>query len=193
MLWLALAALAPTAGWSQASPPPEAQPPVEEPAPPPPPAPAPPSAEEAEPPAIETAPPPPPPRISRPAPAPLAVHPRVAAVRQSPRYEPALAALVRVLGASHALRVACRGKSDQVYRGRMNALLDLEAPLGDDRRRRALVETFNAAFEAETARTPRCDAAAPRKEADLARQGRALAQNLRDLYASAPPQTGPQP
>lgn len=190
---LALAALAPTAGWSQALPPPDALPAtVEEPALPAPPAAEPPSADEAEPPAIETA-PPPPPRISAPAPAPLAVHPRVATVRQSPRYEPALGTLVRVLGASHALRVACRGKADQVYRGRMNALLDLEAPLGDDRRRSALVETFNAAFEAETARTPRCDAAAPRKEADLARQGRALAQSLRDLYAAAQPQTGSQP
>ncbi|MGC5198539.1 DUF2385 domain-containing protein, partial [Aphanothece microscopica] len=131
---LALAALTPAAGWTQAQPPPETLPAgIEEPTLPAPPAVEPSSAEEAEPPAIEAAPLPRARAAIAPAPAPPAVHPRVTAARQSQRYEPALAALVRVLGASHALRVACRGKADQVYRGRMNALLDLEAPRGDDR------------------------------------------------------------
>jgi uncharacterized protein (TIGR02301 family) len=159
------------------------------------PASAPPAPLEDEPPAIEAA---PAPARERPPPSPREaetprLHPRVQAARQGARYEPALAALVRVLGASHALRIACQGKADQVFRGRMTALLDMEAPRGDETRRAALVEAFNAAFEDEAARSPRCDGSIRRKEADLAAQGRALARTLRELYAGTAMQQGARP
>ena len=51
-----------------------------------------------------------------------------AAPPRTPDQRQVLVDLAYVLGESHALRAACRGAEDQVWRERMSRLLEVEAP-----------------------------------------------------------------
>lgn len=102
-----------------------------------------------------------------------------------------LAALSRVLGQLHALRVSCAGRDDQTWRSRMATLLDLEAP-ASGALREPLVAAFNAGFQSGGRGTATCPVNDRAAEARLAREGRALALALaaRSRSASALPRGG---
>lgn len=85
-----------------------------------------------------------------------------------------LAALSRVLGQLHALRVSCAGRDDQTWRSRMATLLDLEAP-ASGALREPLVAAFNAGFQTGGRGTATCPVNYRAAEARLAREGRSLA------------------
>ena len=68
---------------------------------------------------------------------------------------PGLTDLAYALGEAHALRQACRGRSDGLWRTRMSGVLDAEH--ADKERRTQLVERFNAGFAAARAAHPACD------------------------------------
>ena len=76
-----------------------------------------------------------------------------AAAAAPPR--PGLSDLAYALGEAHALRQACRGRSDGHWRTRMSGVLDAEHV--DKERRTQLVERFNAGFAAAKAAQPACD------------------------------------
>jgi uncharacterized protein (TIGR02301 family) len=88
--------------------------------------------------------------------------------------------LARVIGGAHQLRQLCDG-TDQVWRDQMLALIAIEAK-DDDRRERQLIDAFNAGFRAQQQQRLRCNADARQAEAQLAAEGRRLAEDLRDRY-----------
>ena len=71
---------------------------------------------------------------------------------------PGLGDLAYALGEAHALRQACQGRGDGLWRTRMSGVLDAEHV--DRERRTQLVERFNAGFAAARAAHPTCDTAA---------------------------------
>ena len=78
------------------------------------------------------------------------------AQERSPAQRQVLTELAMVMGQSHALRQACDGPTDQVWRGWMMRLLQTEAQ--DDAFDRRMRESFNTcsrASRAEAARTAR--------------------------------------
>lgn len=96
-----------------------------------------------------------------------------------------LTGLSRVMGALHALRVSCAGRDDQTYRSRMATLLDLEAPPSGDLRD-PLVDAFNGGFQTHGRGAGACPADARNQEANLAKDGLALARKLASQYRPAP-------
>ncbi len=71
---------------------------------------------------------------------------------------PQLADLAYTLGEAHALRQACRGSRDGLWRDRMAAVLRQERV--DPERRLQLTARFNAGFAAARTAHPECDAGA---------------------------------
>lgn len=88
--------------------------------------------------------------------------------------------LAEIIGGAHQIRQLC-DSDDQIWRQQMLALIELEAA-GDDRRQRRLIDAFNDGFRDQERRQRRCNAEARRAEAELADQGRRLAEDLRDRY-----------
>lgn len=73
-----------------------------------------------------------------------------------PGDRPGLGDLAYALGEAHALRQACRGGSDGVWRTRMSGVIAAEHLAAE--RRTQLVERFNAGFAAAKASHPSCGA-----------------------------------
>lgn len=103
-----------------------------------------------------------------------------------------VAAIAKILGGAHYVRIACYGEGDQSWRDQMVRLLSLEAP-DDGGRRRRLVEAFNDGYQEQErrarqtggARGRRFDACTPdmrASEARLAAEGKRLAQALAQRY-----------
>jgi len=105
----------------------------------------------------------------------LAASPALAQER-SPAERQSLVDLARVLGESHALRQACEGEADQVWRGRMHDLLEQEA--ADQGLKTRLSLAFNDGFHAGQALFPKCSEAARAEARRIAASGRALALKL---------------
>jgi uncharacterized protein (TIGR02301 family) len=99
-----------------------------------------------------------------------------AAPVRPPDQRQTLVALAYVLGEAHALRTACRGAEDQVWRGRMSRMILVEQP--DEGFRRRLVESFNNGFAGRQAQFPTCRPGAAGEERATAARGRELAQRL---------------
>ncbi|WP_245479542.1 TIGR02301 family protein [Hansschlegelia zhihuaiae] len=83
--------------------------------------------------------PPPPPAAPPPPAQPAAPDPNA-----PPPYEPQLTRLAEVLGALHHLRTVCGAKDATIWRDRMAALIEADAPTPD--RRDRLAGAFNASF-----------------------------------------------
>jgi len=98
------------------------------------------------------------------------------AQERGPAARQTLVALAYVLGQSHALRQACRGRADQYWRVRMEKLVNAEQPDAPFHRR--LADAFNDGFVAEQEAHPACDAAARREAARVADKGRELSVTL---------------
>ena len=81
-----------------------------------------------------------------------------------------------VLGEAHALRGACQGADDQVWRSRMTRMIDVEKP--DTAFRRRLIDSFNAGFVGRQSATTACNEAVAAQERAVAGRGRDLAQRL---------------
>jgi len=97
-----------------------------------------------------------------------------------PEQRQALLDLAYTLGRAHALHRVCAGSADDTWRGRMQKLLEVEAP--PDALKTELTNSFNAGFATEEGRNKDCKTAAG-LEADVARRGAELARRL----AGAPP------
>jgi len=95
---------------------------------------------------------------------------------RSPVQRQTLTDLSYALGEAHALRTVCLGPEDQVWRGRMSRVIEVEQP--DDPFRRRLVDAFNAGFVTGQARNPTCRETTPGEERAAARRGRDLARGL---------------
>ena len=89
--------------------------------------------------------------------------------------------LSQILGEAHALRVACKGRSDQEWRDFMREVLVLETD-GDFTKRDRLVDAFNTGFRTAGASGGFCPEDAEEQEAALAERGRALAEQLAGRY-----------
>jgi uncharacterized protein (TIGR02301 family) len=98
------------------------------------------------------------------------------AQERSPAERQTLIDLAYVLGQSHALRQACRGRGDQYWRDRMQHLVATEQPDGPFDRR--LADSFNDGFVAEHQAFQACDAAARREAERVADKGRELSVTL---------------
>jgi uncharacterized protein (TIGR02301 family) len=95
---------------------------------------------------------------------------------RSPVQRQTLVDLAYTLGEAHALRTACLGADDQVWRGRMSRVIEVERP--DDPFRRRLVDAFNSGFVTGQARNPTCRETTTGEERAAARRGRDLAGRL---------------
>jgi len=88
--------------------------------------------------------------------------------------------LAALIGGAHYLRITC-DRDDFTWREQMLALVDVEVE-GDDRRQRRLVSAFNDGYRAQERLHARCNAETRRAEAELAAEGKRLAETLRDRY-----------
>lgn len=104
--------------------------------------------------------------------------------RQTPQVSPIgeVAQVAQVLGAVHYLQITCASADNQLWRGRMVRLLELEAPQAGSRRER-LVRAFNDGFTAEEQRSAGCGSVADNRRR-LSAEGRRLAEALRSLYVN---------
>ena len=93
-----------------------------------------------------------------------------------PAQRQTLTDLAYVLGESHALRPACLGPRDPVWRARLLRRVDAEAP--DPAFNTRLHNAFNAGFSAAQAQYPTCGADSRKAEAAAAARGQALAASL---------------
>ncbi len=90
-------------------------------------------------------------------------------------------ALSKNLGQLHYMRRLCFGQSDQTWRDRARAMMDIEAP--EDRDRRAkLIAAFNEGFYDQQARFNTCSEDVSIEAAAIAENGRHLASMLGDPY-----------
>jgi len=94
-------------------------------------------------------------------------------------------ALADALGSAHGVRYLCNGKSDQYWRDKMIAMIDLEAPQRGTLRA-SLVDAFNSAFTRTRQRYRICNTATIKAEATFAAEGRALADRLARHYLPKP-------
>jgi len=85
------------------------------------------------------------------------------------------------LGQLHYLRTLCFGQNDQKWRNYASQLMDVEAPLNDERRRN-LIQAFNKGYYLEEGRHKDCNQAVSLDVAALAENGRNLANMLGDPY-----------
>jgi uncharacterized protein (TIGR02301 family) len=103
--------------------------------------------------------------------------PRLASAQErTPADRQAMSDLAYVLGESHALRQACLGQTDQLWRERMQSVLEVEAP--DQAFNLRLRNTFNAGFAAAQAEFPKCDDRSKAQAEKIARRGKALSERL---------------
>lgn len=94
---------------------------------------------------------------------------RTAAERQT------LVELAHVLGEAHALHRICAGPTDDTWRGRMQHLIEVEAP--PEFLKSELSSSFNAGFTSKDAQAKDCPAAGAAERA-LSRKGAELARKL---------------
>lgn len=106
----------------------------------------------------------------------LAAASRALAQERSPAERQSLVELARILGESHAIRMACEGEEDQFWRGRMRQLLDQEA--ADQGLKTRLSLAFNGGFHAGQALYPRCSDAARAEARKIAASGQTLSEKL---------------
>lgn len=99
------------------------------------------------------------------------------AQERSPAERQSLVELARVLGESHAIRMACEGEQDQFWRERMQRLLDQEA--ADQGLTTRLSLAFNEGFHAGQALYPRCSDAARAEARKIAGAGQTLSEKLK--------------
>jgi uncharacterized protein (TIGR02301 family) len=89
--------------------------------------------------------------------------------------------LATLLGRAHAVRSACNGDADQTWRNYMFNMLAIEAPSGSPKKQ-PLTSAFNRGFRDQQNRTGKCTADMPRLEAEIAAQGRAVAETVASSY-----------
>ena len=96
---------------------------------------------------------------------------------RSPGEQARLTALASALGRAHALHRLCTGPADNLWRSRVDKVLEVEKP--DPVLRQRLVDSFNAGFEGGNAGFTTCSpesrAALAEAEQDAAEQARRLA------------------
>jgi uncharacterized protein (TIGR02301 family) len=80
-----------------------------------------------------------------------------------------------VLGEAHALHRVCAGETDALWRGRMEKLIEVEAPA--DAFKARLTESFNAGFTDKAGQAKDCKAATT-AEVAVAKRGADLARKL---------------
>lgn len=83
--------------------------------------------------------------------------------------------LAHVLGEAHALHRVCAGPTDDLWRGRMQRLIEVEAP--SESLKTELTSSFNAGFTAPETQAKDCAAAAA-TERTVSRKGAMLASKL---------------
>jgi uncharacterized protein (TIGR02301 family) len=88
--------------------------------------------------------------------------------------------LAQLIGAAHQLRQVC-DTSDFTWRQEMLDLIELEAR-DDNGRQRRMIDAFNSGFRDQERERLSCGADARNAEAELADEGRRLAEGLRDRY-----------
>lgn len=92
------------------------------------------------------------------------------------RYQEQLLKLSNVLGQLHHLRGSCVSSERQLWRDNMMELVRLEAPPAA--RKNAMVEEFNAAFEASKRHYPACNREATRAAIQRADEGGRLSKAI---------------
>ena len=90
-------------------------------------------------------------------------------------------ALAKNLGQLHYLRTLCFGQNDQTWREQTAAMMDVEAP-NDQARRRQLIRAFNAGYYAEKDRFATCTKNVSVDAAALSENARNIATMLGDPY-----------
>ncbi|MEL7027867.1 MAG: TIGR02301 family protein [Pseudomonadota bacterium] len=94
-----------------------------------------------------------------------------------------LTRLADILGRVHHLRGHCARGESEIWRNRMQRLVELERMGG--KARKALIDTFNAAFYDSRARFPDCSPSARAEAVALASEGRRLAAMLAPAWPKA--------
>ena len=90
-------------------------------------------------------------------------------------------ALSKNLGQLHYLRTLCFGQNDQTWREQTAAMMDVEAP-NDQARRRQLIRAFNAGYYEEKDRFATCTKNVSVDAAALSENARNIASMLGDPY-----------
>jgi uncharacterized protein (TIGR02301 family) len=90
-------------------------------------------------------------------------------------------ALSKNLGQLHYLRTLCFGLDDQTWREQTSAMMDIEAP-SDQARRRQLIRAFNAGYFEEKERFSACSKDVSIDAAALSENARSIAVMLGDPY-----------
>jgi len=90
-------------------------------------------------------------------------------------------ALAKNLGQLHYLRTLCFGTNDQTWREQTAAMMDVEAP-NDQARRRQLIRAFNAGYYEEKDRFSTCTRNVSVDAAALSENARNIATMLGDPY-----------
>ena len=90
-------------------------------------------------------------------------------------------ALAKNLGQLHYLRTLCFGTNDQTWREQTAAMMDVEAP-NDQARRRQLIRAFNAGYYEEKDRFSTCTRNVSVDAAALSENARNIASMLGDPY-----------
>lgn len=90
-------------------------------------------------------------------------------------------ALSKNLGQLHYLRTLCFGENDQTWREQTAAMMDVEAP-NDQARRRQLIRAFNAGYYEEKDRFAQCTKNVSVDAAALSENARNIAVMLGDPY-----------
>lgn len=90
-------------------------------------------------------------------------------------------ALAKNLGQLHYLRTLCFGQNDQTWREQTAAMMDVEAPK-DQARRRQLIRAFNAGYFEEKDRFATCTKNVSVDAAALSENARNIATMLGDPY-----------
>jgi len=99
-----------------------------------------------------------------------------AAQERSPAERQELVDLARVLGESHALSQVCSAPDDQLWRTRMQAVLDQEA--AEQGLKTRLSIAFNDGYHSGRALYPRCTDAARAEARKIAANGELLSEKL---------------
>ncbi len=77
-----------------------------------------------------------------------------------------------IMGAVHYLHGQCDGKGTQTWRDNMRRLIEIEQPAPEVRQ--TMIERFNAKYEAERKRFPKCNKKRAAEAARLAKEGERL-------------------
>ncbi len=93
-----------------------------------------------------------------------------------PSHRAAVLALAYVLGEAHALHRVCAGLDDDLWRGRMSQLINVETP--DPPYRQQLMARFNAGYLAGVAASPACTQETAETARRVAQEGRRLSARL---------------